>query len=40
MFTFESKMFYILDIDYYNHNEILLNVHDIFVKPGDLLCDF
>ena len=32
MFTFESKMFYILDIDYYNHNEILLNVLDI--------CDF
>ena len=29
---FESKMFYVLAIDYYNGNEILLNVLDI--------CDF
>ena len=27
--TFESKMFYVLAIDYYNGNEILLNVLDM-----------
>ena len=32
MSTFASKMFYVLAIDYFNGNEILLNVLDI--------CDF
>ena len=30
MSTFASKMFYVLAIDYFNGNEILLNVLDIF----------
>ena len=29
MSTFASKMFYVLAIDYFNGNEILLNVLDI-----------